>query len=150
MQEWGVLSRRHFVSWFAIVLFIPLVGCNNDPLRKVSVHGTVTFDGEVCPGAGRVTFSPVEVAEGMPNRPAAGKFYEDGKYEAMSFRPGDGLVPGKYSVGVACFDPAKLSGAPGDDDYRKASLVGESFEPLELIIKAGSGPVEFNIDVPLR
>ena len=68
----------------------------------------------------------------------------------MSFRPGDGIVPGKYSVGVACFDPTMLSGAPGDAEYRKASLVDESFEALELIVEPGSGSIEFNIDVPKR
>ncbi len=144
------MSRSKLIVWFTVVSVTALAGCDYDPLKKVHVHGTVTFDGGTCPGAGRITFSPVEIAAGLPRRPASGKFQEDGKYEAMSFRPGDGLIPGKYSVGVACFDPSKLSGAPSDDEFRKASLVGKSFQPLELVVEPGSDSVEFNIDVPLR
>lgn len=127
-----------------------LAGCNKDPLKKVEVHGTVTFDGQACPEQGRVVFSPIEIAEGLPKRPAFGKFGMDGRYEATSFRPGDGLVPGKYLVGVSCYDNSKVPGAPSDEDIKKASYVGEDFEALELIVEAGSSRVEFNIDVPKR
>ena len=114
-----MLSRSNSILWFTVVSVAALAGCNHDPLKKVHVHGTVTFDGGTCPGAGRITFSPMEVAAGIPRRPASGKFQEDGKYDAMSFRPGDGLMPGKYSVGVACFDPSKLSGAQVTTNFAK-------------------------------
>lgn len=127
-----------------------LPGCENDPLKKVQVRGTVTFDGGPCPEEGRVTFSPVEIPEGLPKRPAIGGFNTDGAYEAMSFRPGDGIVPGKYKVAVACFDSSKLSGAPSDAEYRNASYVSEDFEPLELVIEPGSSAITFDIDVAKR
>jgi hypothetical protein len=144
---------KNWSNWYCTALLLlgaSLFGCNKDPLQKVEVHGTVTFDGKACPAAGRLTFSPIEVAAGLPNRLGFGKFETDGKYVATSFRPGDGLVPGRYSVGVACFNPAMLSSAPGDHEYRRASYVSESFQPQELVVEPGSGPVEFNLDVPLR
>lgn len=133
-----------------VAIALIALGCQDDPLAKVRVHGIVTFDGGPCPAAGRVTFSPIEVANGAPRRPAAGVFETDGAYEAMSFRPGDGLIPGKYLVGVACFDPAKLSGAPSDQEFMAASYVADDFQPAELIVEPGSGPIEFNFDVPRR
>jgi hypothetical protein len=142
--------RRRLYLPAVFVFCLALPGCDSDPLQKVQVRGTVTFDGGQCPGDGRVTFSPTAVAEGLPIRPATGSFSTDGVYEAMSFRPGDGLVPGKYLVGVACFDPSKLSGAPSDAEYHNASYVSEDFRPLELVVEAGSGAMEFNLDVPKR
>ncbi len=133
---------------FALV-FVSL-GCKTDPLKKVQVTGKVTFDGKACPGPGRITFSPTEVAEGLPLRPASGEFQEDGIYTATSFRPGDGVVPGTYRVSVACYDASMLSGAPGDAEFKKASYVGDGFQSQELVIEPGSGPIEFNLDVPLR
>jgi hypothetical protein len=138
-------------AWAVPFLLVGAVlGCSRDPLQKVNVHGKVTFDGQACPGSGRLTFAPIEVAAGMPNRMGSGKFDTDGEYAASSFRPGDGLVPGRYNVGVACFDSSMLSGAPGDDEFRRASYVREDFKPPELVVESGSGPIEFNIDVPLR
>lgn len=126
-----------------------LVGCGNDPLQKVQVKGVVTFDGGECPESGRVTLSPLEVAEGLPTRPASGSFGPDGKFAAYSFRPGDGVVPGTYQVNVTCFDPTKVSSIPSDAQIRAASYVGKDFEPLTLNVEAGSGTLELNIDVPL-
>ncbi len=142
-------SRRHSLG-VVLVFCLVLAGCDSDPLQKVQVRGTVTFDGGPCPGAGGVTFSPIEAAEGLPVRPATGRFNADGVYAAMSFRPDDGLIPGKYLVGVACFDPAKLSGSPSDAEYHNASYVSEDYKPKELIVEAGSGTIEFNLDVPKR
>ena len=127
-----------------------LMGCQDDPLKKVQVHGKVTFEGKACPAPGRITFSPIEIGDGLPRRPASGKFETDGLYEAFSFRPGDGVVPGKYKVVVGCYEGSMLHGAPSDDDYRAASYVADEFEAQEIVIAAGSKPIEFNIDVPLR
>jgi hypothetical protein len=141
---------RSFYVGAIMAVSVGLPGCEHDPLQKVQVHGKVTFDGGACPGPGRVTFSPMEVPEGLPMRPGSGSFAADGAYQAMSFRPGDGLVPGKYQVGVACFDPSKLSGAPSDAEFRDASYVSEDFSPPELVVEPGSGVLEFNLDVPKR
>lgn len=127
-----------------------IAGCNNDPLKKVHVSGVVTFDGQSCPDSGRVVFSPVEIPEGLPRRPAFGSFKQDGAYEATSFRPGDGLVPGKYLVGVTCYDNSMLPGAPSDADIARASYVAGDFEPIDFVVEPGSGSAELNIDVPLR
>lgn len=125
-------------------------GCSPDPLQKVPVRGVVTFDGQACPAPGRVTFSPIEAREGMPKRPAAGAFEVDGRYSAMSFRPDDGLVPGRYQVAVTCVDATKISNPPTDASYARASYVDPSFQPDELVVEPGSRPIELNLDVPTR
>lgn len=143
-------SSKSLVLASAVVLvFTGLLGCSPDPLQKVQVQGTVTFDGGACPERGRVTLSPLEVPDGLPMRPASGSFGTDGKYKVFSFRPGDGVVPGKYRVSISCFDPTKVSSVPSDAQIRAASYVGESFEPKELVVEAGSGTMEFDIDAPL-
>ena len=144
------MNRSGILVLLVSATCIAVLGCDNDPLKKVQVHGTLTFDGGPPPGEGRVIFSPLEIAEGLPVRPAAGKFKADGEYEAMSFRPGDGIVPGKYMIGVSCVDSSMLSGAPGNDEYKKASYVSEDFVPQEFIVEAGAGSMEFNLDVPKR
>ena len=143
-----IKSRMWVVA--AVAACVALPGCDNDPLKKVKVQGTVTFDGGPCPASGRVTLAPVEIPAGLPNRPAMGAFKTDGKYEAMSFRPGDGVVPGTYLVTVACYDRSKLSGSPGDAELERASYVSEEFEPEELVIEPGSVSITFDIDVPKR
>ncbi len=143
------VRRCLLLGCFFLACLVP-PGCGGDPLQKVKVQGTVTFDGGPCPGPGRVTFSPQKVADGFPMRIGRGKFQVDGKYQATSFQPGDGLVPGTYRVGVACFDASKLSGAPSDDEFRDASYVASDYEGEELVIEPGSAPITLNLDVPKR
>jgi len=137
--------------WTACSLAVlATLGCGGDGVRMVPVSGTVTFDGGPCPAPGRVTFSPVETAEGAPSRPAFGAFEEDGAYKVMSFRPGDGLFPGRYVVNVSCVDASKISNPPSDESYRRASYVAEGFEPKELVVEPRGGAVVFDFDVPRR
>ncbi len=148
MSGTGVFRRAVIAA--VLLVSCPFFGCKGDPLKKVQVTGKVTFDGGACPEPGRITFTPTAVAEGLPRRPASGAFEVDGAYVATSFRPGDGIVPGTYSVSVACYKASMLSGAPGDDRFRAASFVAEEFEPQELVVPAGSKPIQFDIDVPKR
>lgn len=141
------IVRNRKSALAALSLFV-FAGCDDNPM--VSVRGKVTFDGQACPGPGRIMFTPIEAAAGMPTRPASGAFSTDGVYEAGSFKPGDGLYPGRYQVGVACYDSSKLSGAPSDADFRKANYVSDNFQPPELLIEEGSAAMQFDLDVEKR
>jgi hypothetical protein len=125
-----------------------LMGCNQSQFPLVPVTGTVTFDGGGCPGPGSVTLQPLEISQELPNRPASGNFKIDGAYTVNTFNNQQGVLPGRYRVVVSC-----LSGGP---DFNKAdpwgdvNFIAESYHPTELTIDADSGPVNLDIDVPLR
>jgi hypothetical protein len=104
-------SRSHL----AVIALIGLLssGCGSGSPRTVRVSGRVTFDGQAPPAPGTVYFLPQEAAEGFPSRPATGEFDKDGYYKAKTFDPGDGLMPGKYTMHVECWQtPPNMEGKP--------------------------------------
>ena len=107
---------------FAPILICALAstGCGSNLPQTIPVSGRVTFDGKPPPAAGNVQFVAVEAAEGFPLRPATGAFGTDGLYRAQTFDPGDGLMPGKYTLSVECWDvPPNMSGAPSKSHVPK-------------------------------
>jgi hypothetical protein len=134
--------------WFAAaVAAMVIAGCgggNNLPLIPVS--GRVTFDGGPCPAEGSVTFMPVDVAPGLPRRPGIGKFKTDGRFVATSFREGDGLIPGHYAVSITCYQG--LPDPDSRDPFGDINFVPGDYRPDDLVVDAGSGPIEVNYSVP--
>jgi len=124
-----------------------VAGCGESGPTMIPVYGKITFDGAACPAAGVVIFSPKETPEGVPKRPATGKFGKDGKFEARSYQPGDGLLPGRYRVRIEC-----LSGLPPPrpGGIEEVSYIAAGYEPEDLTVSADSGAVEANYDVPLK
>ncbi len=122
-------------------------GCGESGPTMVPVHGTVTFDGEACPAAGMIIFAPIETPEGVPKRPATGKFGKDGKFVTRSFQPGDGLWPGSYRVRIRC-----LSGLPPvrPGGMEEVSYIAADYKPEDLAVSVGSSAIEVNYDVPLK
>ena len=130
------------VGYILIVLSLVLstAGCGHSGPETIKIRGRVTFDGGQCPAAGTVYFVPVDVSSDLPCRPASGNFDADGKFTVTSFRPGDGLLPGKYKVRIECWkQPPDNEGLPGvsyvKDDYEAPGLVVEpdSREPVKVI-----------------
>ncbi|MCA9259425.1 MAG: hypothetical protein KDA61_09510 [Planctomycetales bacterium] len=142
------LSLAHVAPCLLAVGLVTLGGCGSNEYGVVPVAGTVTFDGQPPPTAGRVTFTPNESFGGLPRRPGVGRFREDGAFSVTSFKEGDGLIPGRYQVTVSC-----MAGMP-DISQRDASAsvtyVAEGFEPEPLVVELGSDPIAFNLDVPLN
>jgi hypothetical protein len=122
-------------------------GCDSRGLPMVSVHGKITYGNGDWPKPGVVYFAGTDVANGMPLRPAVGRFDTHGNLVVTSFEPGDGLVPGRYTLGVECWEvPPGINGSPGvsyvPKKYQHASTSG-----LEVLAEQG-GSVDLNIDVP--
>lgn len=137
---------RHVLCCLFLAFLALTLGCGN-PHGTVKVTGSVTVAGEHPPGPGTVTFSVVEPAEGFPNRPAMARFDVDGQYEVTSFQPGDGLVPGRYSVAIHCYEtPPNMEGKPVKsfihDKYMSPTTSG-----FELSVEPKSKPMVFDIDL---
>lgn len=126
------------------VALLAAAGCGeSDRPLTVPVSGTVTFSGGPPPAEGSLRFAPIEVAEGLPNRPGRADFDSSGKYTARSFATGDGLVPGKYKVVLECWKVVPADGQPG------VSHIPANYEPLELVVdREARGGVTLDLDVP--
>ena len=129
-------------------LCVAISGCGGDGLEKVPVSGKVTVDGQPIPGPGRLFFTPVDPAPGVPTRAGTAKFDAEGNYKVQVFEPGDGLMPGRYQIGVDCWkSPPNMEGRPVvsyvAEEVRSAATSG-----LEITIEPGSDPVVHDIDVP--
>lgn len=80
------------VSW------ITALGCGSGTGLEglVSVQGTVTYNGNPVEGA-TVTFSPVAAG----SKAAVGKTDASGVYSLTTRDPGDGIMPGDYTISVS-------------------------------------------------
>ena len=127
------------------LLFAVALGCGGDRAELVPVTGKVTIAGEAPARGGAITFTVVEPAEGYPSRPGSARFSEDGLFEAMSFKEGDGLVPGTYQAIFQYYD-----GTPSDDDptsFERLNAVPKDYRP-EVVVDKDAGAMEVAFDVP--
>jgi len=134
--------------WTISAALAVATGCNQSQFPLVPVSGTVKFDGGNCPGPGNVTLQPLEIAKGLPKRPASGKFGTDGVFTVRSFNETEGVLPGRYRVVVSC-----ISGGPDfskKDPWGAVNYIAETYQPVELTITADSEPVVYDVDLPRR
>ncbi|MEA1951349.1 MAG: hypothetical protein U9N87_08190 [Planctomycetota bacterium] len=73
-------------------------GCGNQRPTPIKVTGTVTYRGQPVQHA-NVNFIPKNV------RAASGKTDAQGRFELMTYEPGDGAIAGEHSVVIAKFSP---------------------------------------------
>jgi hypothetical protein len=124
-----------------------LTSCGSGLPQTVPVSGCITFDGQPPPAAGTVQFVPLEAAEGFPLRPASGAFGTDGEFEATTFEPGDGLMPGKYTLSIECWDqPPNMTGNPGKSHVPK-KYQSPKTSGLTLDITPDMGSQVVNLDL---
>lgn len=131
--------QTRFQQAAILVAALALVGgCGPQRPETVAVRGRILFDGSPPPKPGMIYFAPVEPAEGFPGRPGRAEFDSEGNFRTTSFEGPDGLVPGRYRVGVDCWDrPPRAEGPPA------RSLVPPAYRepassPLELVIESGT------------
>lgn len=132
----------------ASLLAVIIAGCNQSKYPLVSVSGTVTFDGEKPPKSGSVTLQPLEIAPGLPKRPATGNFDVSGNFTVNTFTDHKGVLPGRYRVEVTCFAGAPDPSQP--DPWGAVDYIAEDYEPTELTIEPDSSAIVLDIDVPRR
>ena len=136
-------------SLVVAALFLAVsTGCGRDGPETVPVAGKVTLDGGAWPTAGRLYFNPLEPAAGLPRRSGTADFDTDGRFRVSSWEKGDGLVPGKYKVGVACWKvPPSMEGPPAVSYVAQPYQAAATSDKV-IVIEPGSPEVELNWDVP--
>jgi hypothetical protein len=129
---------RRFVA--LVLMALVLVGCyGGDRPKTIPISGRVTLDGQPPGEVGKIHFTPTEAAEGYVKRPAMGGFDVDGVYTVMSWSPGDGLVPGHYTVNVL---PGSLANTRVPKKYHQSGTSG-----LEVDVPMDHGEIEYNIEL---
>jgi hypothetical protein len=141
------LCRRNWLGIVTSQFALILLGCGTEH-GTIPVSGFVRVKGAPPPGEGKVIFTPVEAAGGFTQRAGFARFGSDGRYAAQSFKPGDGLFPGRYLVAVECWEtPPNMEGKPVkshiDPKYTDPHKSG-----LELVVEPDAGSVDFDIGVP--
>lgn len=96
------MNRVHVFTCVALLAgLVSLSGCESKPDNPPTfpVTGTVTYKGNPVPNA-TVSLSPLD----MNIQGASGTTDENGKFEVMTFEPGDGAMPGEYQVRVSAYE----------------------------------------------
>lgn len=123
-------------------MIVTISGCGgSDRPKTIAVSGVVTVNGASPEQPGALFFAPLEVVEGYPRRGGRALFETDGNFEATSFEPGDGLVPGTYRVRIESWIVPPSMGKPGK------SYIPKGFEAPELVVPADAKSVEYDLDV---
>lgn len=118
--------------------------------ETVPVAGVITYGSGPWPKSGTLYFVPKCDDKTKALRPATADFGSDGKFATSSFARGDGLVPGKYSIRVECWEHPPMVGenAEAAKSYVPLSYQLGSADELQLNIPAGSPPISLVLDVP--
>ena len=112
------ITDKSISRWLFINLLLGLLtGCGPSHPTTVAVRGKVTYGGGSWPKAGLLYFTIVTAAKDFPGRTGTARFETDGAFEAMTWKPGDGLMPGRYRVGVECWKVPPTMGGPKPVSY---------------------------------
>jgi hypothetical protein len=142
--RWGVgrIGLRS-LPLLGLITLLTSIGCNSSDVATREVRGVVTFAGGPPPNVGELTFAPLSVDAGLPRRPAKGSFGSDGHFTLTTFQEGDGVIPGTYSVYIACWREK-----PTLETKLTANFVPPDFTHEVVIDADAPEPIELTIDVP--
>lgn len=135
------MDRPRLAWWIAAPLVATLIGCGSgSPFDYVPARGVVRYeDGEPVP-VGKVIFKSLAEPKGAAHaRPGGADLDNSGSFSSVtSYKPGDGLVPGKHKVAImfAVDDDGKPLVHP---DYANMSTtpleVDTADSPFEIVVK---------------
>lgn len=138
------INHRFGICYLGMLLgVLACVGCDDgQPFDYVSISGRITYeDGETLPvdGTLRLTFysDAPPVDERFYPRPGTAFPDENGDFsEAMTMRPGDGLIPGTHHVTVGYMGRSTEGILPEEYTLKKKTplVVGTSQQPFDIKI----------------
>ena len=132
-----------------VVLVLLAAGCDSGDPRLVPVFGQITLGGGAWPAEGTLTFSPVAPAEGCPAIPGTAEFTTDGSFQVQTFKPGDGLMPGRYKLGVECWEqPPTYTDLVGKNSHVPPAYRAAETSPLEIVVQVDASEHEVTAEVP--
>lgn len=146
LSQWLTGCRGVFVV-FCIAL---LAGCGRSGPEVVKIDGQVTSGGGEWPRAGSIYFLPVKSDADTPNRAGSAQFDTDGRFSPTSYRPGDGLCPGKYQVYVQCWTVEPVQGGPYPPSHVPPKYQSAATSGLEVTVPSGQRSMEVKLDVPKK
>lgn len=140
----------------ALLAIAALPGCGpRDARGLVPVAGRITLDGGSWPKPGTLTFisadeQPAAAAGAdpapQPVRVGFAEFEAEGRFVAQTRRPGDGLVPGRYRVGVNCWLERPDVASPGSGPVPPEAVRDPLTSSLFVDVPAG-GTATLSLDV---
>lgn len=115
-----------------------LSGCGPADARGlVPVAGRITLAGGSWPNPGTLAFVPADEQSAAsagktmpPVRMGFAEFDAEGRFVAQSRRPGDGLMPGRYRVGVSCWKKPPDVASPGEGPAAPEAVRDPRTSPL--------------------
>lgn len=118
-----IQARQLLCAASVLTILAFSIGCDAAPENPPTypVTGTVTYRGKPVPQATVVLMSLTSGGRG-----ASGTTDESGKFELMTFEPGDGALPGEYKVRVSAYE--LVAEPPNDSD--QTDLTQEEEEAL--------------------
>tara|TARA_R110002095_G_scaffold144737_1_gene125201 strand:- start:1679 stop:2170 length:492 start_codon:yes stop_codon:yes gene_type:complete len=83
-----------------IALCCLIAGCSKESgPQTFPVKGKVIYDGKPL-NNGTVRYAPIDAAKG---RAAIGEISKEGGFTLSTYKPGDGVLPGKYNISITAF-----------------------------------------------
>lgn len=107
------------------------------------VSGTVRYkDGSPIEGGVRlVRFEPTEDSTAEIRKPATGQIKEDGSFEMLTLRPGDGVFKGDYTVAFSVMTKPMGGEWLIKEEYRNAATT-----PYKVTVDGDLRDLEFEIE----
>ncbi len=132
------------------------LGCGpSDQVKVYPVKGVVSFEGKPMKGGGSIAFIP---SGGQSGAAPGGEIKEDGTYELMTYKPGDGSMPGDFRVAITQVTVKEPEAAP--DGSAPKPVDGPNVQPADqipmiysnyaespLTAKVDAKPNEINFDL---
>ncbi len=125
-----------------------LSGCAPKHPATAPVRGVVAYGGGPWPKAGALFFTVVEPGSQLPRRPGIARFDTDGNFAVTTWRDADGLMPGKYRVGVECWKIPPVMGGPPPVSYVPASYQNPATSGIELVIAPDDAAKSLQLNIP--